>query len=125
MGGMTTISQGANKVLLNAVTTVVAGDAWHPLAKDKTFLIFHAAGAGDTVIVEGTNDQRVITDPTNALWVTLRDTGNMSAAATLISSASGAGAVAEGFSNNEAWKWVRARKSVAGAGVESTVVLGT
>lgn len=125
MAEQVVVGEGSNKVLLNAVTTVSNGTVWHVIAKDKTFLIFHAAGAGDTVIIQGSNDQRVETDLANAVFVTLRDTGSHVAAATLISSNSGAGATQEGFSNNEPWKWIRARKSAAGAGVASTVVLGT
>lgn len=120
----TIIGEGSNRSLLTAATAVGAGAHWHVIAKDKAFLIFHAAGVGETVIVEGTNDQRVETSPATAIWITLRDTGNMSAAATLITSSSGASATQEGFSNNEPWKWIRARKT-ASAGVASTVVLGT
>lgn len=123
MAEQVVIGEGANKVLLNASTATEAGTAWHVIAKDKTFLIFHAAGAGSTVIMEGSNDPRVLTDLANSIWVTIRDTGDPSAV-TLISSASGAGATQAGFSNNEPWKWIRANKT-ASAGGASTVILGT
>jgi hypothetical protein len=48
----------------------------YPSAKlsDKTVQVFGTFGTGGAVTMQGSNDPRVITDPTNAQWVTLTDT---------------------------------------------------
>lgn len=111
------VGEGSYHVLLNAVAATGSGSAKHPFAKDKSFQAILTGTA--TVIVEGSNDPRVITDPTNAVWVGIRDTGSTAAGPPAISfTASG------GQSNDEPWRHVRARVTAFTDGTIS-IFLGT
>lgn len=91
------IGQGNTNVLLSGSTAANTGEARHLVAKDKTFQVIITATA--TVIIEASNDPRVETDLTNAVWVTLY-TDSSSA----------------GHYNAEPWKYYRARVSSYGSG---------
>lgn len=43
---------------------------------DKTVQVFAGAGAGN-IVIEGSNDPRVLTSPGTAVWVTAKDTDNV------------------------------------------------
>lgn len=111
------IGEGSYHVLLNAVAATGAGVAIHPFAKDKSF---HAILTGTaTVTVEGSNDPRVITNPSAAVWIAIRDTGSNVAGPPVISfTATG------GQSNNEPWRHIRANVTVFTSGTVS-VFMGT
>lgn len=53
------------------------GDTGQPLPvvdfADKTMQIFGTFGSGGSVTMQGSNDPRVITDPSNAVWFSLTD----------------------------------------------------
>lgn len=53
------------------------GDTGQPLEiqryPDKTVHIYGTFGAGGSVTIQGSNDPRVISDPSNAVWTTLTD----------------------------------------------------
>lgn len=54
------------------------GDTGEPLQKaahlsDKTMQVFGTFGSGGSVTMQGSNDPRVMTDPSNAVWFTLVD----------------------------------------------------
>lgn len=111
------IGEGSYHVLLNGASATGVGSSRHPFAKDKSF---HAILTGTaTVVVEGSNDPRVITDPANAVWISIRDTGSNVAGPPAISfTATG------GQSNNEPWKHVRANVTAFTSGTVS-VFIGT
>lgn len=54
------------------------GDTGQPLLNaskyaDKTVQIFGTFGASGSVTLQGSNDPRVVSDPSNAVWFTLTD----------------------------------------------------
>lgn len=60
------------------ITWVLAnGDTGQPFRpsnlRDSVGQIFGTFGTGGSVTMQGSNDPRVITDPSNAVWVTVQD----------------------------------------------------
>lgn len=50
------------------------GSSWESWKlADKTMQVFGTFGTGGSVTMQGSNDPRVITDPSNAVWFTLTD----------------------------------------------------
>jgi hypothetical protein len=56
-----------------ALTTNDTGQPWEMLGTDNTVQIFGDFGSGATCTLQGSNDPRVITDPTNAVWFSVTD----------------------------------------------------
>jgi hypothetical protein len=56
------------------LTTNSNGNPWQRVDfTDKCVQIFGNFGSGATVVIQGSNDPRVITDPANAVWTDLTD----------------------------------------------------
>ncbi len=72
---LSTENQGrCQTVTWSGLTTNDTGQPW-PRAdySDKTVQIFGNFGGTGSVSLEGSNDPRVISDPSNAVWFTLTD----------------------------------------------------
>lgn len=64
----------AQFVTWDSLTTDDTGSPWEiTAAADKTAQIFGDFGSGATVTLQGSNDPRVLTDPSNAVWFSLTD----------------------------------------------------
>ena len=64
----------AQFVTWSLLTTGDTGSPWELLsAADKTVQIFGDFGAGATVTLQGSNDPRVLTAPSSAVWFSLTD----------------------------------------------------
>lgn len=71
----TTINYNNTQVVTwSGLTTNSLGDPWlRNDYADKCVQIFGDFGSGASVTIEGSNDPRVISDPSNAVWFTLTD----------------------------------------------------
>lgn len=64
----------AQFVTWETLTTDDVGQPWQLVHySDKTVQIFGDFGSGATVLMQGSNDPRVISDPDNAVWFSLTD----------------------------------------------------
>lgn len=72
---LTSINEGNSQtVSWAALTTNDTGQPWKLSSySDKTVQIFGNFGSGASVSIEGSNDPRVVSDPSNAVWFVLTD----------------------------------------------------
>lgn len=72
-----TYDTSPSKLIYAKWVAVANGDKGQPLEAgefaDKTVQVFGTFGSGGSVTMEGSNDPRVITDSSNAIWFTLAD----------------------------------------------------
>jgi hypothetical protein len=76
---LTGVNEGSSQYITWAA--LANGDTGQPLENasryaDKTVQIFGTFGASGSVTLQGSNDPRAITDPSNAVWFTLVDPGS-------------------------------------------------
>lgn len=71
--------EGLFNTILAHYPVITSSDTHKPWAagdySDKSAHIFGGAGAGN-IIVQGSNDPRVVSDPGSAVWVTCKDTAD-------------------------------------------------